>query len=730
MTAIDTQKALDALHFIPADTDRDTWVRAGMAARAAGLSFDDFDAWSAQAGNYDAAAARDTWRSFKDGKGIGAGTLFRMAAEHGWSKSKKPPALVVAPVRQARQEPAPRPPAPGMGAIEVWSRCKPATHAHPYIGTKKAAGVPLEHLRVVPADDPMVVNGQRMAGALVVPAYGIHGELQSLQLIPPPGAGKKLNLPGHPMAGACHVVGNLEPGSVVYICEGIGAAWSCWQATGRAAVVAFGSGNMGRIAAELRAQVDNAKLVLVPDTGKEQDAERIAKEVGATFVTMPEGWEKNSDVNDLAQRDGLDALADWLEMEPVKPAAEQTTHPLAQFVKLRKVPQAVKWVVPGVIEHGVVTIAGSRGVGKTTSLLPLALSAAGLHEPGYPLAPHPERWRHVVYAVEQVEQAERILAGLVECSGMGITWEQVEERLHLVETVRLDVDTVVQVAGTYREQFTRVVDGVEVLPLVVFDTQAASFEMDNENDNTEASRIMAALKQRFEKLPVWILGHVAKASIGRSDVSALTMRGGGAFEADSIANLYLVEDPDKQRYLSIGKHRAEPRFGKELLIESGDQIVTGFNEWNEPEDVHLRWAIVRPMEQSRAELREQSEEIAAKLYETEMRGELFAKAKAAWESGDPLSRRGLEGVVGGKNDAKRRLIESLLNEGRLVEREIPAKLRRVSSKKVYLLPMEPDEFLEFKTSGALPTSKSEHPVSWLKAPKAPENAPADEVEKD
>ncbi|MEZ5608046.1 MAG: PriCT-2 domain-containing protein [Burkholderiaceae bacterium] len=83
MMATDTERARAALQAIPPDCDRDTWVRAGMAAHAAGLDFDAFDSWSAQAGNYDARAARDTWRSFKPGKGVGAGTLHRMAAEHG-----------------------------------------------------------------------------------------------------------------------------------------------------------------------------------------------------------------------------------------------------------------------------------------------------------------------------------------------------------------------------------------------------------------------------------------------------------------------------------------------------------------------------------------------------------------------------------------------------------------------------------------------------------------------
>lgn len=380
MTTADTQKALDALHFIPADTDRDTWVRAGMAAHAAGLSFEDFDTWSAQADNYDTAAARDTWRSFKDGKGIGAGTLYRMAAEHGWSKGKKAPIRVSAGVSHVvttqTTQPRTRNPALGMSAAEVWSRCEPATHAHPYIGAKKAVGVPLEHLRVVPAGDPLVVACQRMAGALVVPAYNAAGDLQSLQLIPPPGAGKKVNLAGAPMAGARHIVGDLEPGGVAYVVEGIGAAWACWQATGRAAVVTFGSGNMGRIAAELRDQDAAAKLVLVPDTGKEQDAERIAKEVGCTYVPMPEGWPKNSDANDLAQRDGLDALADWLEMEPVKPAAAL---PLG-IVFAHDLPE--DYTPPDELIEGVLTVGagsviyGDSNSGKTFLVIDMACAIA------------------------------------------------------------------------------------------------------------------------------------------------------------------------------------------------------------------------------------------------------------------------------------------------------------------------------------------------------------------
>ena len=315
----DTAKAIDALHAIPPDIDRDSWVKVAMGAHAAGVDFDTFDAWSAGAGNYNAAASRDVWRSIKPGRGVGAGTLYRVAAEHGWRMGEGKPQQ--RPVQAPRKAAEPqRKPAPGMSPAEVWNRCEAATAAHGYIMAKAAAGVPLDALRVVPAGDALRIQGQSMAGALVVPAYGPQG-LQSLQLIPPPGAGKKMNLPGAPMAGASFTVGTLVPGAPVALCEGVGTAWACWQATGHPAVACFGWGNVGKVAEALRQRDAAARLVLVPDVGKEESAAEIAQAVGAAVAYMPQGEETNFDANDLAQRDGHDVLAGLLEAarEPAPP---------------------------------------------------------------------------------------------------------------------------------------------------------------------------------------------------------------------------------------------------------------------------------------------------------------------------------------------------------------------------------------------------------------------------
>lgn len=374
MMQADTDRARDALYAIPADLPRDEWVKAGMGFHAAGGDFDTFNDWSAGAGNYDAAAARDTWRSFKPGKGLGAGTLFKLAAERGgWRMGGKPGAKPMQAPRKP-QEP-PRKPAPGMSAAEVWNRCELATAAHGYIVAKAAAGVPLDGLRVVPAGDLLRIRGESMAGALVVPVYGPAGELQSLQLIPPPGAGQKMNLPGAPIAGGLFTVGDVVPGGVVCMCEGIGTAWACWQATGAAAVVAFGWGNVARVAADLRELDPSARLVLVPDVGKEDSAAKIAADVRAAVAYMPQGEANNFDANDLAQRDGFDVLAQLLEdaTEPPKP---EPRYKLLGAADLRDLPP-LQWCVRGVLPAvGLAALYGPSASGKSFLAFDMAAAIA------------------------------------------------------------------------------------------------------------------------------------------------------------------------------------------------------------------------------------------------------------------------------------------------------------------------------------------------------------------
>ncbi|MBU6257278.1 MAG: AAA family ATPase [Burkholderiales bacterium] len=708
----DLNRAREALRAIPPDLPRDEWVRAGMAAQAAGLEFDDFNEWSAQGGNYDERAARDTWRSFTPGKGVGPGTLYKMAAEHGgYGRRRQSPA-------QARRKPAEprRRPAPGMSAAEVWGRCNPASETHPYIAAK--AGRP-DGLRVVPVGDPLRIAGEPVAGWLVVPVLPLEGgEPVSLQFIPPPGNGKKLNLPGAAMAGV-FIVGDspaeVEPGDTVFIVEGIGQAWACRRAVGFRSAVCFGAGRMRAVAAELRQRDASARLVLVPDAGKEADAEAIARDVGAEVVTMPEGSPKNFDANDYAQAEGFDALEELLMSSSAPERPSVPVHPLAKFVELDGSPIAPRWVIPGFIGHGLVIVAGSHGVGKTTALLPLAMVAAGLHAPGDELAPR--HWRHVVYIVEDIEQARRIVAGIVGFGGLGLGLPTVQERLHMVEAKRMDPARVAEVGETYRERFTRTVDGVEVLPLVVFDTKAAVLAMDEENSNSEASAIVALLKQEFDSLPVWLVGHVAKANMSRADAAGLSLRGGSAFEADANQVLYLVKEADESRYLVRGKTRFEAQW-PELLIRGDWATVEARDEFGNPERVTLRWGVAIPPEQSRKEAQEQAKEAARKAEAAAMRDEVRDIIETEWVTGCPLNREGVKGRAKRNRADVASCLESLIAEQWVIEVPVPPKERTNPKRAAFLVSLTPDEREAARRGEGLPPHKLKVPPTWRKSPAA------------
>ncbi|AGA90542.1 Primase C terminal 2 (PriCT-2) [Thioflavicoccus mobilis 8321] len=81
----DAETIRDALNHIPADS-RDLWLRMGMAVRSelGDAGHDVWDSWSRTSNRYNERDARDVWRSIKPNGGIGIGTLFAKAKEHGW----------------------------------------------------------------------------------------------------------------------------------------------------------------------------------------------------------------------------------------------------------------------------------------------------------------------------------------------------------------------------------------------------------------------------------------------------------------------------------------------------------------------------------------------------------------------------------------------------------------------------------------------------------------------
>ena len=741
MNYTDKDRALDALQSISPDLPHDQWVRVGMAAHAGGLSFEDWDGWSQQGSNYEPTTARDAWKSFSDKPGgVKVGTLFKIAKEqHGWTDHSRPsssgaykrPAPAVDEWDKALMDAAEKAdsvqtaPAPekkfkrGMSPDEIWGRCEPVPLDHPYVVKKAAQNAPLSGLRMLPEHDWLHIANKHMGRALVIPAYDFDGELRSLQFVPE--EGPKLNLPGASISGLIHPLGEVVPGAKIQIVEGISAGWAVWPAGYGVPVVVFGWGNVGRVATEWRKRDPAAQIGIAPDVGKEESADKIAATVGALVARMPAGWPNNADLNDLAQREGMDAvravLASAVQPAPA-PKPEPRIHPLANFLSFDLTPRAPSWVLDGVIEEGVVVIAGMRGIGKTTTIAPLSLVAAGLHAFGDPMAP--KAWRHVIYLTEHAAQVFRVLAGLVRFGGLGISEADVAERFHVVNTVRMQPEDVVSVASEYMAKFARVHRGVTLRPLVVFDTWSASFALESENDNSETGRAVACLKQRFEDMPVWIVAHMAKTAQGRSDVVNLSARGAGALEADTIQNLYLVhegEGEDAKRFLSLkGKKRFEPKHGDEFEIESHHATVEALDAWGDTERTELRWNTLKPVAANRHTLKTEAKANEAKEAQTQLRTAILSRLDIARMTGEPLNRSGLKAAVKGfQGQSIGDTVELLINETWIQEVDIPVSQRINVNKKAFLVGLKEEERRMLLAGQPLPPEVLAIPPAWKKA---------------
>jgi hypothetical protein len=359
------ERARSALWSLDPGSDRDTWVRHAMSAKAAGIDFEEFHNWSAGAGNYrNEAECRSVWSSIKEG-GVTAASLFRAALASGWTDDVTVRAERPQSHQKERKQPEPSTPPPHDPAM-LWSACQLATDDHEYIVRKKGSS---DDLRIYSGN--LTIAGQSCNGALVLPCYTLSGELASLQFVTQGGKPflPKVQLP----ADGCLIVGSeIQEGQPVYLVEGIGQAWSASQATGCAAVVCFGWGRVAKVAEAIRAKYQTARLVIVPDSGKEAQAEAIAKKLNGSWCEMPKGCANNYDLNDHQQAHGLQSVRALLEQAKEPPQRFRLMTP----ADLASLPP-VRWRVRGVLPFdGIGAIFGPSGSGKSFLTLDMLASVA------------------------------------------------------------------------------------------------------------------------------------------------------------------------------------------------------------------------------------------------------------------------------------------------------------------------------------------------------------------
>jgi phage/plasmid primase-like uncharacterized protein len=141
-------------------------------------------------------------------------------------------------------------------------------------------------------------------GKLVIPVYGVGGEIQSLQYISTDGT--KRFYTGGKMQGGYFTIG--EPSDMVIIAEGFATAMTIHEATAQCVVVAFNAGNLKPVCDMVRSQYKGRVIICADNDASGVGIEK-ANKCGVEVIHSPIVGE---DFNDMAKRAGISAVADFI----------------------------------------------------------------------------------------------------------------------------------------------------------------------------------------------------------------------------------------------------------------------------------------------------------------------------------------------------------------------------------------------------------------------------------
>lgn len=403
----------DMLAHISPDCDRDTWIRIGMAVKAAlgNKGYDCWDKWSGRGDKY--RGKKETlaqWESMGADGGVGPGTLVHEARAAGWQPqhaTQPAPTPAKPKTQQKRSQQADDEAAEqaraAAWAAKIWAAAESTAAEHPYV-QRKSAQAGAGALRVIDAQQATEIlgytprsAGEPLTGDLLVVPVKRDGELATLELIDCDGRKTALRGKGTRVGSfwaPCSLPDDGYDGRLL-VGEGVATVTSAAEATGEPAVAALAAGNLSTVAQNLRERYPLADIVILADLDKKtgeahESAIKAARAVGGRCArpkfTSPDP-ERKTDFNDLALEpgDGPAAVVRCIDRALRLPLPEENKNPIlartriSPFSAMRSPRPELDFVLPGLLRGTTGLIVAPGATGKTWFSLQLAASvAAGL----------------------------------------------------------------------------------------------------------------------------------------------------------------------------------------------------------------------------------------------------------------------------------------------------------------------------------------------------------------
>jgi putative DNA primase/helicase len=434
-------------------------------------------------------------------------------------------------------------------AERIWKIAERAPDDHPYLSRKKVKS-----------------NGLRIhEGRLVVPVMDLEGKLHSLQFID--GDGEKRFLPGGRVAGCFYRIGDGR--GPFCLAEGVATAQTLYEATGLAVIVAFHAGNLLAVAQAIRRKYPEARILVCGDNDKSGVGQAKAREAATAvdaIVVLPN--EIGTDWNDVATAEGLETVSaavtraeNAIRAYRTDPLHESNFAPIRACDLLAETPEPIEYILDEYLAVGsLVLIAGKPKEGKTTLTYEAAVNIAqgrsflgrATRQCGVLILAVEEHRRDVRTRLHN--QGAASLENLYLCIGP----------LSPNPTFFANVQRFVQSHG---------------VKLIVIDTLAAFWHVENENDASEMTRAVKPLLQlaRESGACVLLIHHARKSDGSHGD----EIRGSGAlFGLVDVALVMKRHAVENQRLLQAQSRY--PETPSELVLELRD---TGYVALGDPASV-------------------------------------------------------------------------------------------------------------------------------------------------